>query len=261
MTLGRKQDIILVNEIYLLLESAGYFMEALEDRGLCGMVDWWNNLSGLLQVLYIIAATSTVILFLQMILAIFGIGGDDGSLDSGDGGADLGGGAELDTDSDLSLDHGGVFDGHGVENTGGVSEFDEVGLRLFTIRGFLSFFSIGGWTVIVMIQSGIPPWISLIVGLLAGLATMFLIAKILQLSMRVQSSGNINLRNAIGAAAEVYLTIPANNQGKGKVSVVVQERLREFDAVTFESEKLPTGTGVRVVDMIASDVLVVEKLE
>ena len=40
------------------------------------MFEWWNALSTIQQVFYILAIPSTIILVLQTILLLFGIGGD-----------------------------------------------------------------------------------------------------------------------------------------------------------------------------------------
>ncbi|MDF2567514.1 MAG: NfeD-like [Oscillospiraceae bacterium] len=82
------------------------------------------------------------------------------------------------------------------------------------------------------------------------------VAKLIQMSRKLISSGNINIKNALGESARVYLTIPAG--GRGKVSLTVQERLIEADAMSDDKNDLVTGTMVRVVD-IRSGILVVEK--
>ncbi|OQA23767.1 MAG: hypothetical protein BWY59_02539 [Verrucomicrobia bacterium ADurb.Bin345] len=73
---------------------------------------------------------------------------------------------------------------------------------------------------------------------------------------KLQSGGGtLNLQNAVGREGTVYLTIPAN--GAGKVSVVVQNRLGEFEATSESGEELKTGTSIRVVGVTGDKVLVV----
>ena len=74
--------------------------------------------------------------------------------------------------------------------------------------------------------------------------------------MRLQSSGNVNLNNAVGAIGEVYLRIPPAMQGQGKVSVQVQERLIEAAAMTKAEEELKSGTSIRVLAVRGSNLLV-----
>ena len=143
----------------------------------------------------------------------------------------------------------------------GVDDLADVsGLQLLTIRGILAFFAIGGWTSIFCLKSGMKTPFALLIGLLAGFATMLLLAKLMQMAMKLQYSGNINIRNAVGKQGTVYLIIPPKGKGKGKVSVVVQERLREFDAVTESDEDIPTGSRIIVKDVVHPNTLVVEKI-
>ncbi|HOA31857.1 MAG: hypothetical protein GX166_13690 [Clostridiaceae bacterium] len=199
-------------------------------------MNWWESISMLEKILYILATSSSVILVIQTILALFGIG------DDGMDGVDA---VDLDVD-------GSDF---GVDDLADVS-----GLQLLTIRGILAFFAIGGWTSIFCLKSGMKTPFALLIGLLAGFATMLLLAKLMQMAMKLQYSGNINIRNAVGKQGTVYLIIPPKGKGKGKVSVVVQERLREFDAVTESDEDIPTGSRIIVKDVVHPNTLVVEKI-
>ena len=56
----------------------------------------------------------------------------------------------------------------------------------------------------------------------------------------------------------MYIPIPANSSGNGKINIVVQGSLMECDAMTEEHEQLSTGTKIRVTDIVG-DVLVVER--
>lgn len=201
-------------------------------------MNWWDTITALEKVLYIIASTSTLILIIQTILAIFGIGDDsfDAGLDGFDLDVDAGG---FDFDSDF---------------------LDMSGIQILTIRGVMSFFAIGGWSAIVCLNNGLRTSLSLLIGLVAGLITMFVLAKLMQLAMRLQSSGNINIDNTVGKQGVVYLVIPPKGSGQGKVTVVVQERLREFQAITEADEGIPTGAKIEVKGVLPPNILVVEKI-
>ena len=64
--------------------------------------------------------------------------------------------------------------------------------------------------------------------------------KAFQAFKRMQSSGTMNLKNAVGEEGEVYLTIKENEPGK--VRVAVQEHLKVFDAVSDDGTEIPTST-------------------
>ncbi len=54
----------------------------------------------------------------------------------------------------------------------------------------------------------------------------------------------------------MYLTIPAG--GQGKVSIILQERFSEFDAVSQNGETLKTGTEVTVIGLTEDNRLIVK---
>ena len=86
---------------------------------------------------------------------------------------------------------------------------------------------------------------------------MLVMAVIFKLCMRLQSDGTMRLENAIGQSGSVYLTIPPARQGRGKVEVMVQEQMRELEAVTDDKDPLPTGCEVVVTAISGRSTLVV----
>ena len=93
---------------------------------------------------------------------------------------------------------------------------------------------------------------------LAGLASMWAIAQAFLLMTRLQTSGNVDLNNAIGADGEVYLTIPAD--GAGQVRAAVQGGLRIYDARSVSGEEIKTGERVRVGAVVGSNTLMVHHI-
>ncbi|MDN5479417.1 MAG: serine protease, partial [Chryseobacterium sp.] len=60
-------------------------------------------------------------------------------------------------------------------------------------------------------------------------------------------------------AGEVYLTIPPDMSGKGKITISVNGTSHELPAMTEEKEKIPSGDSVRVT-YIYDKILVVSKI-
>jgi len=166
-------------------------------------------------------------------------GGDAGGADF-DGGADLGG-----------HDTGGGGHGHDASHAG-------AGIRLFTVQTIVSFLVTFGWSGVAFGSSGMPWWLAFILAFIIGTATLFGMAKLMQLMMKLQSSGNIDLENAVGLTGEVYIPVPANEGGMGKVSITIQGRYAEYNAVTKGPELLKTGIFVKVAE-VRGNTLVVEK--
>ena len=200
---------------------------------------WWGGLSAFVKAFYIIAVSSSLILLIQLIIAMFGFG-DSGSSDMGDS----------------SGGDGGDIGDSGDSGSGEVG----AGLRVFTVQTVISFLVTFGWSGVAFGSGSNPmPWpLAFVLALIIGSATLLGVAKLMQFMMKLQSSGNIDVKNAIGLIGEVYIPVPANEGGMGKVNVTVQGRFGEYNAVTKDAELLKTGTFVKVVG-VADTTLIVEK--
>ncbi len=215
------------------------------------MTEWWESLSALQQVLAYIALPATFVLILQSILVLFGIG--HGEVDAH---GDIGGIGH----AHVEIGHAHVDMGHAHVDAGHAHDHSEAsdGFALFSIRGLVAFLSVGGWTGIVLDGTGANVIVTVFVSLLAGLAAMFVVALLFRLTAKLQSSGNIELRNAVGKSAKVYIPIPAEEKGVGKVTLTLQERFVEYDALTRAPQGLKTGEFVRVVAVANENTLIVE---
>ena len=227
----------------------------------------WFMLDPVAAIFYIVAVPATVILVLQTILLLFGLGHGDADLDSDTGGLD--GHFDLGGHSDAHLDLGGHSDldlnGNGIPDSleadvdhdaGGMH--GDTGLRLFTVRGLVAFFAVGGWSGIAALELGASRFVAVIAAVLMGTAALVLVALFLRWALSLQYNGTLNMHNAVGKTGEVYLTVPAKNGGRGKVNVIVQERLVELDAVTSDERALRFGERVRVVGMADENTIIVE---
>ena len=233
---------------------------------------WWNGLSGLLKVLYCIAFPSTMLLILQTLLAMFGMhhGAHDVSDTSGldmhtdvgghnfDIGHDIGGHHGFDIHHDVSGGHGdidahhsGDFHDHSINDN-----VSDTSMHFFTLQTIVAFLTVFSWSSIVLVGSRVPSLAALPVGILLGIGTMALVAKMVQLSMRLAENGTVDLRNAIGESATVYIPCPPKNQGMGKITMTLQGQMMELGAFNEGEEMLKTGTKVVVVDVRGDDVIV-----
>ncbi len=129
---------------------------------------------------------------------------------------------------------------------------------ILNLRGFMSFLSIGGWTGYWLTISNFSSPIAIAGGLIAGLITAKATTSLTNYLMKTNYNGNIKSENAIGQIGEVYLTIPANGKDQGKVNVLVQGKLVEFDAITTKGIELKTGDKIAVIDIKENNLLVVE---
>jgi hypothetical protein len=195
----------------------------------------FSNLAGLEVFFLACAAIGGVFVLIRLVTQF--MGGDT------DGGADAGGGV------DVHVDTGPDVDAHHADS--------DVGFKFLSLHGLTSFFLMFGLTGFALFrQSDAGHLVSILGAMAAGFASVWIIGKLFEMTGRLQSSGTVPLKNAIGCEGSVYLTIPAG--GPGKVMITVSNRLREFDAVSGDRAELKTGVPVRVT-ALSGDKLVVEK--
>lgn len=77
--------------------------------------------------------------------------------------------------------------------------------------------------------------------------------------MKLESNGAFDINTAIGKTCDVYLRIPANRAGTGKVQISFSGSVQELDAVT-DGEMIPSGSKVTVVEILNNKILRVEKI-
>ena len=253
------------------------------------MSGFLSDLTVYQQIFFIISASSTIILIIQTILALIGIANNNDtdlgeSHITGDGfehdiNIDGHSGVDIHIDNidnidnidsvdihadsagDIHIDHDhSSINFENTSNHSGTHNYDVHGLRLFTVRGIMAFLMMGSWVGFLMSRAGVSNIIATICAFISGVISLIFMAKIMQMLMTLQEDGTTNVKNALGQIGQVYIRIPADEKGMGKVNVTVQEKLCEFDAVTEKGEIIKTGEMVYITDIRAGNVLVVEKV-
>lgn len=141
-------------------------------------------------------------------------------------------------------DFDGLADGE-MELGGSDSAFGFLSVR--AVAAFLCFFGLAGWGAT---SAGWSLAASIGIAIVAGFAIMLVVVYILSLQRKLYSEGNLKPELIVGQIAKVYLRIPA--QGRGKITVSIQDRSQQYDATTAStfSEEIPTGSEVRITRMI-----------
>jgi hypothetical protein len=210
------------------------------------MSAWWDALDSALKVLYCIAVPATVVLIIQTALMLIGFGDSDVGIDGSDVSGLDGPDFDLPDDTDVS------------DFTDGGNPADFGNMRLITLQTVIAFMTVFGWSSIVTLQTGGKLWVALSIGVVLGALAMFLLAKLVAVSSKLAENGTQNLRYALGQNATVYIPIPPQNEGSGKITLTLQGAFTECEAVQEGTETLTVGTSVRVIDLL-DDLLVVEK--
>ncbi len=159
----------------------------------------------------------------------------------------------------VGMDHS--FDG---DMSAGAHDFDghhadsDIGFKLLSMQGITSFLMMFGLVGMALYnQSKVGIFISMLGAIAAGLGSVWIIAKMFSLVIKLQSSGTIPIDSTVGTQGKVYLTIPES--GRGRVLVNVRNSLREYDAVSQDNQKIDTGVPIRVV-WVDGNILVVEAI-
>lgn len=229
----------------------------------------------MLDTIFLVAAVmGGTIMVCQFLLTLFGMA---------DHGADAGGDFHGDMAGDFHGDVGDVSgDFHGdVGDVADIGDVDAAGAHhtpiataadadyqhpdsswLFGVLSFrtlvaaAAFFGVSGKAAS---SAGYAPATSLIVALLVGVAAMYGMYLLMRSISQLSSSGTERIRNALGQQATVYVPIPAEGQGVGKVQLSMQNRIVEYQAVTDDDQPLATGEPVEVVGIAGSDVVRVRR--
>jgi hypothetical protein len=155
----------------------------------------------------------------------------------------------VDHDADFDHDLGG-HEGGGEHGSGGLS------FSFRAIVAFLAFFGIGGMAAL---QGGLTTVPTLAIAVGSGVAAFWLVSFALMQFGKLRSSGNVDIRNAVGTEGKVYLAIPEKGGGEGAVTVAIQGRSMQFKAIT-RGKGLRTGALCRVSAVRSADTLEVEPL-
>lgn len=194
-------------------------------------------------VFIVCAAIGGTILVAQVAMTLIGLGGHAFDLDlSSDIGHDFGG--------DFHVDHAGGVDHAGAEHTNHTGQHGSTwlfGIISFrTVVAALAFFGLAGLAA-QSADASLPTVLMVSVG--AGAAAMFAVFWMMRGLQTLRSEGTVRIQGAVGQHGNVYLRVPANHSGSGKVQFSLQNRTMEYLAVTAGPE-IPTGAKVVVVGVV-----------
>ncbi len=202
------------------------------------MIEWWNGIPAFEKVFWYFAIPFSLVFIIQLILTFMG----------------------MNDDTDVGEDHS-IFDhsdAHDLDLDSGESLDSMSSFHFFTVRNFIIFFTVFGWTGIVGANSNLSGAATVILSVFLGLVVMAIVSGIFYLTNKLVENGTMSLANAMHCIGEVYITIPANGSGIGKVNITLQGSLREIEATT-EGEEIKTGELIKVVGVVNNQILLVEK--
>jgi len=140
-----------------------------------------------------------------------------------------------------------------------LADGDSIPFQFLSLKNIIGFFTMFAWSGLGFIGLGWPDYQVILASIACGFLMMLAMATVFYLMSKLVETGNLNLNNAVGRLGEVYLTIPAQSKGLGKVQITFQESLQTLDAMTEDEEPIPTGSIVRVERIIDNQILVVKR--
>ena len=193
------------------------------------MTEWWTSLDLFMKILWCIAIASSLIFIIETVLTFIG--------------ADV----EMDMDTDFDIADGG-FEG-------------DPSMNLYTFRNLVNFLLGMSWTAILLNEQMKSKALLMLIAFAVGAAIVLAVMMMFKGLSKMQQSGNINVfESAVGCSGKVYLTVPGERKGQGKVQININNSVREYDALTDSEDDLKTGTSIKVTEVLDASTLLVEEI-
>ena len=188
------------------------------------MLEVFNNFDTLLKGFWMVAIPSSVIFIIQMILTFIGSDASDGT--------------SADFDGDLN---------------GGDTPF-----QLFSFRNLINFLLGFSWTGISFYKIINNQLLLIALATVVGALFVYLFFLIIRALMKLSEDNTFKLSETIGKTAEVYVPIPENKSGRGKITISVRGTMHELEAMTTGA-RIPSNVMVKILS-IEDSVLFVERI-
>jgi membrane protein implicated in regulation of membrane protease activity len=185
------------------------------------MIEWFNSLEPMLKIYWGIALAASLIFVIQMIISF--VGGDFDDMD-------------FDADGDS----------HGVSG-------------FFSVRNLVNFLLGVGWAGVAFYGSISSKGLLMFVAIVVGAVFVLMFFAMIKALLKLQKDNTFRIEETLNKAASVYLAIPENKSGNGKIQISVRGSTHEIDALT-SGERIPTGEKVRVTEILGNYLVLVEKL-
>lgn len=190
------------------------------------LILFYKDLPFMMQIFWGCAIVSSVFMLVQLVLSLIGMG-------------------DFEFDADAAA-------ADGLDASGGVD--------LFTVKNITNFFVGFGWAGISLRDVIETDWILLAVSVGFGILFVVIFILLFRQLMKLENNSAVGVEETVGKNADVYLRIPAGRGGKGKVQLSVKGAVKEYNAVTDDAENIPSGTIVRITEIIGKDCVLVERL-
>ena len=159
----------------------------------------------------------------------------------------------------LSLSGGGDTDVHSdIDSSLGETESPS---HILSLRNLINFTLGFGWSGVAFYHSiSNHFWLGTL-SVLVGLVFVVIFYFIYRSFIQMAENNTFNIDDTIGKTADVYLRIPPNKSGKGKVLISIKGSVRELDAITTENAIIESGKSVKIKSIEGSNLVVSSELK
>jgi hypothetical protein len=189
------------------------------------MLEFFESMDSMQKIFWFTALPASFIFAIQTIMTFSGLDASDG--------------VEADFEGDL--------------------EGADAPFQLFSFRNLINFLLGFGWGGVSFFHTIENRSLLTLTALLIGISFVWLFFLIMRQIQGLAEDNTFAVANAVNQTGQVYLGIPPNKSGKGKVLVSAKGATHELEAMTTAFEKLETGAMIRVVS-VENNILIVEKI-
>jgi len=189
------------------------------------MLDFLQGMEPLQKGFWYISLVTSAIFLIQTILTFVGSDSSDG----------------VNADFDGNLDHA------------------DAPFQLFSLRNLINFLLGFGWTGVAFYETISNKMFLVILAVVVGVAFVFIFFLLIFQILKLTEDNTFNIQNLQDKSGEVYLTIPAEMSGKGKIQISVNGSNHELSAMTRSDKSLISGQNVKVVE-ITDGILIVAQI-
>ncbi|MHC5063919.1 MAG: hypothetical protein ACYTG5_08090 [Planctomycetota bacterium] len=134
-----------------------------------------------------------------------------------------------------------------IDDFAEASSASESFLKLLSLKAIIAFLTFFGLAGLASLRAELSNNTTLLVSSLSGLAGFFIVAYLMIGLSKLQSRGNLDLNRAVGMQGRVYVRVPGESEGSGRVHIALQGRRIECKATTTGAE-IKAGTQIKVLN-------------
>lgn len=189
------------------------------------MLNFLEGMSTLQQGFWWVAMITSIIFLVQTLLTFIGSDAHDG----------------MSADFDGNLDH------------------VDAPFQLFSLRNLINFLLGFGWTGVAFFESISNKMVLLGLATTVGIGFVFLFFLLIKQILKLTEDNTFKIENLKGKTGEVYINIPKEKSGRGKILISTNGTNHELDAMTLSHTMIPSSSMVKVID-VEDKILIVSRI-